>query len=769
MSIQLGRDICSNPILAREREWLIANGIGGYGSGTIAGILTRRYHGLLVAALKPPLERTLLLTKLEETVRCEERLYPLYANQWADGIIEADGLEQMESFHLEGTIPVWHFAIADALLEKRVWMQQGANTTYIRYKLLRSTQPISLSLKALVNYRNHHHLRRADRQPEVVPIERGVSIEDSLYLFASGAEIELAQEWYYNFALAKESDRGLDDCEDHFHAVTFRCELQLGESLTIVASTDSNPNLDGRKALKARQAYEQKLVALARKNKTKGKKQKYYRLSPKAPDWADSLVLAADQFIVNRYLASASDSDSYSDYSSNSSALDSFKIGKKKKSDSSRSGKSALEGKTIIAGYPWFSDWGRDTMISLPGLTLCTGRPQIARTILETFARYVDEGMLPNAFPEAGETPHYNTVDATLWYFEAIRAYYEATGDRKLVLKLWPILVDIIDWHERGTRYQIHMDPEDGLIYAGEPGVQLTWMDAKVGDWVVTPRTGKAVEINALWYNALQIMVEFAGLLRQNNYPTKTLRDRYRKMAERAKAGFARFWNAEAGYCYDVIDIPIDNSSINSEIDSSINSGIDSPINSEIDSCIDNSIDNAIDNSADTSAIDKPINELIDKPINKGDRCDASLRPNQIFAVSLAHSPLTRKQQQGVVDACARKLVTSHGLRSLSPDNPKYQGHYGGKIIQRDGAYHQGTVWGWLLGPFVLAHLRVYQDPIQAQLFLEPMVRHLLAGGVGSLSEIFDGDAPMTPRGCIAQAWTVAELLRSTTYLKTRV
>ena len=789
MSIELGRDICSNPILAREREWLIANGIGGYGSGTIAGILTRRYHGLLVAALKPPLERTLLLTKLEETVSCEERLYPLYANQWADGTIEADGLEQMESFHLEGSIPVWHFAIADALLEKRVWMEQGANTTYVRYKLLRSTQPISLSIKALVNYRNHHHLRRADRQPEVVPIARGVSIENSLYMFASGAEIELAQEWYYNFALAKEGYRGLDDCEDHFHAVTFCSELQLGESLTIVASTDPSPNLDGRKALKARQAYEQKLVELARKNKSKGKKQKSYRLSPKAPDWADSLVLAADQFIVNRYLASASVSDSSSD----ASAFDRFKIGKKKKSDSSRSGKSALEGKTIIAGYPWFSDWGRDTMISLPGLTLCTGRPQIARTILETFARYVDKGMLPNAFPEAGETPHYNTVDATLWYFEAIRAYYEATGDRKLVRKLWPILVDIIDWHERGTRYQIHMDPEDGLIYAGEPGVQLTWMDAKVGDWVVTPRTGKAVEINALWYNALQIMVEFAGLLRQSDYPTKALRERYRKMAERAKAGFARFWNADAGYCYDVIDIPIDSSinstidnsinsgidslidseidspidsgidsPIDSGIDSSINSGIDSPIDSGIDNSIDDSIDNGIDNSADNSAIQKPI----DKPTNNGDRCDETLRPNQIFAVSLAHSPLTRKQQQGVVDACARKLLTSHGLRSLSPDHPKYQGHYGGEIIQRDGGYHQGTVWGWLLGPFVLAHLRVYQDPIQAQLFLEPMVRHLLAGGVGSLSEIFDGDAPMTPRGCIAQAWTVAELLRSTTYLK---
>ena len=700
MGIKLGRDICSNPILALDREWLVANGIGGYASGTIAGILTRRYHGLLVAAVAPPLGRTLLLTKLDETIGCDKRLYPLYANQWADGTIEADGVQQIESFHLEGAIPLWRFAVADALLEKRVWMQQGANTTYIQYSVVRSTQPIALRVKALVNYRDHHHLRRANWQPEVAAIEGGISVGTSLYMFAAGAKMETAQEWHYDFELSKESDRGLDSCEDHFHAVTFSRELQLGESLTLVASTDPSPNLDGRQALKARQSYEQKLVELARNNKSKGKKQKYYRLPRKAPDYVDSLVLAADQFIVNRYLASTSASDS--------SRSDSSKIGKKKKSDSR-----TIEGKSIIAGYPWFSDWGRDTMISLPGLTLCTGRPQIARTILETFARYVDKGMLPNAFPEAGETPHYNTVDATLWYFEAIRAYYEATGDRKLVRKLWPILVEIVDWHQRGTRYQIQMDPEDGLIYAGEPGVQLTWMDAKVGDWVVTPRTGKAVEINALWYNALQIMVEFAGLLRQRDYPTKTLRDLYRQMAERAKAGFARFWNAEVGYCYDVIDSP---------------DGPDSP----------------------------------DSPYG----CDASLRPNQIFAVSLPHSPLTRKQQRGVVISCARKLLTSHGLRSLSPDDPQYQGHYGGEIIRRDGAYHQGTVWGWLLGPFVLAHLRVYQDPTQAQLFLEPMIRHLLAGGVGSLSEIFDGDAPMTPRGCIAQAWTVAELLRATTYLK---
>jgi predicted glycogen debranching enzyme len=358
----------------------------------------------------------------------------------------------------------------------------------------------------------------------------------------------------------------------------------------------------------------------------------------------------------------------------------------------SRSSPDEPSGKTIIAGYPWFSDWGRDTMISLPGLTLATGRPEIARSILRTFARHVDQGMIPNRFPDQGEVPEYNTVDATLWYFEAVRAYYGITEDNDLIQELFPVLADIIDWHCRGTRYNIHLDPADGLLYAGEPGVQLTWMDAKVGDWVVTPRIGKPVEVNALWYNALRTM---AKLARRVGKPHQE----YEAIADRAQARFARFWSPKLGYCYDVLDGP------------------------------------------------------------NGD--DASLRPNQIFAVSLPESPLNAAQQRGVVDVCARSLLTSHGLRSLAPDDPQYQGRYGGNQTQRDGAYHQGTVWGWLIGSFVLAHLRVYNNPAKAREFLEPMENHLYTHGVGSLSEIFDGDAPMTPNGCIAQAWTVAELLRA--------
>ena len=300
--------------------------------------------------------------------------------------------------------------------------------------------------------------------------------------------------------------------------------------------------------------------------------------------------------------------------------------------------------------------------------------------------------MLPNRFPEIGELPEYNTVDATLWYFEALRAYWDITADDDLLKDLFPVLQEIIAWHQHGTRYNINMDPDDGLLYAGDPGVQLTWMDAKVGEWVVTPRIGKPVEINALWYHALRLMVEFSERLEESS-------GEYTELAELVFRSFTRFWNGAANYCFDVIDGP------------------------------------------------------------QGD--DSALRPNQLLAVSLPNSPLTPEQQRSVVDACARYLLTSHGLRSLSPSEEDYVGHYSGDQVQRDASYHQGTVWGWLIGPFVQAHLRVYRDPEQASSFLLPLIRHLNAHGVGSISEIFDGDPPFTPRGCFAQAWSVAEVLRT--------
>ncbi len=379
--------------------------------------------------------------------------------------------------------------------------------------------------------------------------------------------------------------------------------------------------------------------------------------SAASPEWLQQLVLAADQFIVKRAIPDEPD------------------------------------GRSVIAGYHWFGDWGRDTMIALPGLTLTTGRPEVARQILLAFAKYVDAGMLPNNFPDAGGKPEYNSVDAALWYFEAVRQYFAATRDVQTLQTLFPALARMIDAHVKGTRYQIHVDPSDGLLYAGEPDVQVTWMDAKIGDWVVTPRTGKAVEINALWINALETMMQFAQVLKISS-------DGYQIVSSQAKTGFQRFWNAERKCCYDVIDAP-------------------------------------------------------------GLGNDALLRPNQILAVSLPVSPLRLEQQKAVVDVCAAQLLTPYGLRSLAPGEAGYQGCYSGGPRERDGAYHQGTVWVWLLGPFVLAHHRVYADGVAAMRFLEPLGAAIQRYGLGTLGEIFDGDAPFAPKGCIAQAWSVGEVLRA--------
>jgi predicted glycogen debranching enzyme len=652
VTLDFGRELCSDLAAAEQREWLVTNGLGGYASGTVAGVLTRRYHGLLVAALQPPVRRTLLLTKLDEMATYDGQDYPLFANRWASGRVESAGLHYLDRFHLEGTTPVWTFSLADAFLEKRVWMQPGANTTYVRYDLRRASGPLNLHIKAVVNHRDHHGNTHAQQgtphlAAEGVPrglIVKGGAGQPPFYLLGERASATPRHEWYEGFFLSLEEYRGLDPLDDSLYAGVFDATLEPGKSLTLVASTDAAPNLDGTSAYEERRAYEERLLEQAQSN------------LGAAPPAIEHLVLAADQFIVHRRLPDDS------------------------------------EGSSVNAGYPWFSDWGRDTMISLPGLALVTGRHDVAARILSTFAHYVDKGMLPNRFPDEGQSPEYNTVDATLWYFEAIRAYYAATGDVGLVRQLFPTLQGIVDWHRRGTRFHIHVDADDGLLYAGEGGVQLTWMDAKVDDWVVTPRIGKPVEINALWYNALRIMADFAQAVGES-------RGRYDALAERAARSFGRFWNERAGYCYDVLDGP------------------------------------------------------------EGD--DAALRPNQLLAVSLPHSPLTETQQRAVVDTCARHLLTSHGLRSLAPDDPAYIGHYGGDRRSRDGAYHQGTVWGWLIGPFALAHLRVYHDPTLAQSFLQPLLRHMAGHCLGSLSEIFDGDPPFTPRGCFAQAWTVAEVLRA--------
>jgi predicted glycogen debranching enzyme len=655
LAVDFGSEVCCSLEVASEREWLVTNGLGGYASGTVAGAVTRRYHGLLVAALRPPAGRTLLVSKFDEIFRYDGRDYALGANRWADGSVSPEGFRLIERFHLAGTTPVWTFACADALVEKRVWMQEGANTTFVRYDLVRSSAGAAeLEVKALVNYRDFHGITSAgDWRMDVVPVQKGLGVlarpdATEFYLLSNSADAEPRQEWYRNFDLAAERCRGLGDREDHFLAGVFRAKLAPGKPVTFVLSTDAGAPLDGGAALDARAALEEKSLEL------------WVAAQPQAaleaPPWIRQLVLAAAQFRVARPAEDEPD---------------------------------AL---TILAGYHWFGEWSRDTLIALPGLALGTGRADLARSILHGIARFVDQGMLPNDFPESGQSPEYNSVDAALWYFEALRQYHAETSDLKLIEELFAVLTAIVDWHVHGTRSGIRMDEADGLLHAGEPGVQLTWMDAKVGHRVITPRAGKPVEINALWYNALRTMARFAFAL--NKSP-----DDYVALAERVQKGFARFWNEKARACFDVIDGPDGN--------------------------------------------------------------DASLRPNQIFAVSLPESPLSAEQRAAVVDLCARRLVTRHGLRTLDPGDPRYCGHYGGPPAERDAAYHQGTVWAWLLGPFVLAHLRVYRDAASAFTFLEPMAHHLAGQGAGTVGEIFDGDPPHAPRGAIAQAWSVGEILRA--------
>jgi predicted glycogen debranching enzyme len=657
--VQFGREICGDLAAAESREWLVTNGIGSYASGTVAGSQTRRYHGLLIAALQPPLGRTQLVSAIDEIVHYAGADFSLAVHRWASGAVDPKGFLLLEDFHLEGSAPVWTYALSDALLEKRVWMQQGENTTYIQYTLLRGSSPLEMELKALVNYRDFHSLTHAGNwRMNIAPVERGVKVlawegAAPFYLKSSASTCEPRHEWYLGFHLSEETKRGLEDREDRLFAALFRAKLEVGSTVTLVATTESAATLDGETARAERANHDVKLFhQWQTKNET---------LVEEAPSWIWQLILAADQFIVERSLPEEPD------------------------------------GRSIIAGYHWFGDWGRDTMIALPGLTLATGRAGVARQILIAFSRYVDKGMLPNNFPDAGGKREYNTVDAALWYFESVRQYFEATQDVASLEKLFPVLAGMVDAHVTGTRYNIHVDPADGLLYAGGPGIQLTWMDAKIGDWVVTPRTGKPVEINALWINALETMAEFARLLAKSG-------EAYEKLAANAKKSFQKFWNADRHCCYDVIDSP-------------------------------------------------------------GIGKDAALRPNQIFTVSLPFSPLTPEQQKAVVDVCARHLLTSHGLRSLAPGEPGYSGHYGGSPRDRDAVYHQGTVWGWLLGPFALAHYRVYRDRRAALRFLEPLGRQIYASGLGTLSEIFDGHAPFTPRGCIAQAWTVAEVLRAWTEL----
>ena len=668
-----------------RREWLVTNGLGGFASGTVAGCLTRRYHGLLVAALEPPLGRTLLLSKIDETLRVGENDFALYTNNWAKGVEHPPGCGLLRRFDVVLGVPTWTYEFAGCRLLKRVWMEPLQNTTYVQYELSRAPCAFTLSCTMLVNYRDYHALTRAaDWCMQVDPAVDGLTIRAfdraaPLYLRCGSADWSPAHEWYRDFTLPIERERGFDSQEDHLCAGRAAITLEPGKCVGIVASTQPDADLDSDAALQRRRAQALDRLSQWRRANRKA--------AAAAPLPIRQLVLAADQFVVSRISRNAAQCESSSIRNAKPAA-------------------SASGGRTIIAGYPWFTDWGRDTMIALPGLALVTGRRDVARDVLLTFAGHVNEGMIPNRFPDQGETPDYNAADATLWFVWAVGQYVRTTHDLKILNELYEPLTEIVHRYRTGTRYNIHVD-DDGLLIAGEEGVQLTWMDAKVGPHVITPRIGKPVELNALWFDALTNVAAFAAAL---DKPAEELV----RLAKKTHDGFARFWNPQTECCFDVLDGP------------------------------------------------------------GGD--DASVRPNQIFAVSLPASRadgqisppagiptglLSNERSRAVVRTCEQRLLTWFGLRSLSPDDAAYRGAYEGDHRRRDEAYHQGTAWGWLLGPFVTAHLHVHKDPTAARAFLEPLLGQLHSHGVGSLSEIFNGDAPHTPNGCIAQAWTVAEALRA--------
>jgi predicted glycogen debranching enzyme len=629
-------------INASNLEWLETNGLGGYASSTASGAHTRRYHGLLIAALTPPVNRTVVLSKLEETVVVGGERHELSANQYP-GAVHPQGFHFLTSFQRR-SFPEFVYEAAGVQLKKTIACLPGENTTLVVYEVLATRNSFTLELLPLCASRDYHNLShvngalRSDFDFKAgIFHTRNYDVGPDLFISVPGSTFQSTGFWFHQFEYDKERERGLDCREDLFNHGRFAVNLKKGDQLGVIISTHDPV---GRNALGLFDDERKRRLTL---------------IKPYA--WNENLqrlALAASQFVVQR----------------------------------------GQHDKTIIAGYHWFADWGRDALLSLPGLCLTTGQFEEAKKILHVFAASVSDGMLPNRFPDDGQAPEYNSVDATLWFFLAVYHYYQVTRDKKTLLTMIPVLRDIIRWFDKGTRYNIHVDADD-LVWAGAPGVQLTWMDAKVGDWVVTPRQGKAVEVNALWYNALLVL---ASLLKDAGDPAEA--ETYLARGQRVKVSFNRtFWNESRGYLYDVVD---------------------------------------------------------------GETRNEELRPNQIYAISLPFPLLPKAKAEKIFSIITKNLFTPRGLRSLSPTDPAYVPFYRGDQRARDGAYHQGTVWSFLLGAYVdaLMSLKGEKGRVEAGRILKLFFVHLDEAGIGTVSEIFDGQPPHAPRGCIAQAWSVAELIR---------
>jgi len=649
-----------------NEEWLVTNGLGGYASGTVRGAILRRYHGLLIAALPNPLGRMMMLNGLSERLRLPDRRVVYTGAEELAGVPPQSTLAAAE-FRLEAGLPVWRYEVDGFAIEKRLLMPYRQNTVHITYRLLAGNGRLRLGLRPAIHFRSHDALvnTRDDQRYVLTVCEDQFEITSTndlptlrLMIHGPSSAFTFDRKETDSVPYATERSRGYEWRGSLWSPGYFRSDLSAGDRITLLASTETWETM---RALSPDEAFNQDTTRRA-------------SLLALAPPQAQTgpgaeLALAADQFLITP-------------------------VGRVE--DAARARAAGNEVRTVIAGYHWFTDWGRDTMIALEGLTLTTGRRNQAGWILRTFAYYVRDGLIPNLFPEGHKEGLYHTADATLWFFHALHRYVELTGDITTLQLILPKLVDIIDHHIRGTLFGIGMDPADALLRQGAEGYQLTWMDAKVGDWVVTPRRGKAVEINALWYNALRLMEQW---LRDAKDEARAAN--LAETAARVRESFnRRFWYEEGGYLYDVVDA-------------------------------------------------------------EGGGDDSSCRPNQVIAISLAHPVLDESRWQPVMNVVTERLLTPVGLRSLAPGSPDYKAKYFGDLRSRDAAYHQGTVWAWLIGPYVDAWLKLHPGKeSEARQFLTGFIPHFNEQCIGSISEVFDAEAPYTPRGCIAQAWSVAEVLR---------
>lgn len=638
----INKDLLGDFAYASSLEWIETNGLGGYASSSVAGANTRRYHGLLVAALQPPVNRMVIVSKLEETIIHGDATFHLSANQYP-GSIFPQGFQHLVDFRKD-IFPEFTYKAADIILKKTVIAVHGENTTIVTYEVISAPGPFTLQLQPFYSARTIHELAQAnDYMGRAYVFDKGTFVTlnyqgcPEFFISVPGSKFEEHIDWHYNFEYLRDWERGEAFKEDLYTHGSFRLPLEQGSKIGVLISL-KNP--------KGRQAF--KLVA-----KETARRENLLTDQHEHPD-VRRLILAADQFIVKR-------------------------------------GK----GISVIAGYHWFTDWGRDTMIALPGLCLATGRYADAKKILLEYTRYVSEGMIPNRFPDAGEDPEYNTIDATLWFFIAIYKYYTYTQDTTFIRTIISTLEDIVHYHYLGTRYGIKVDADDGLLEGGEEGWQLTWMDAKVDGYVVTPRRGKPVEVNALWYNVLCVM-EYLCM--------KTLQDErasyYGGLARKVHLAFQQqYWDEAHGRLFDVVG------------------------------------------RAGTSGQN---------------------RPNQIFSLSLPFPLLNGEKAVAVFANVTQHLFTPVGLRSLDARDPSFRSHYSGNRWERDTAYHQGTVWSYLLGPYIDALLFTSNGMGRGQAvqIAQTFLQHLDEAAVGSVSEVFDGSAPHHPKGAVAQAWGVAEILR---------